>query len=249
VFERIDEDLVIEHGFVISFFLLLYLQQEEFLLHEGVVQLSIGIAELVILNEELEPLSQSGLGTVVLGQGRHHLGVLHDEGGVQALGLEESADEFVDESDGGPGVGAVHLVLLALLVEEHLCFLGLEVCRDGFSEFLLESFHHGDASPGRSEVDVEDLVGVVVWVGVVLYDIAPSYLLHHRGEHVLSDVDEIVVVRIGHVELACSVLRVVRLVDRFVPEVLPYLKYPLESTHYQLLEVEFRCNPHEEFHV
>ena len=92
MFECIDEDLVIEHGFIISFFLFLYLLLEEFLLHKWIVELSIGIAELVILNEELEPFSQSRLGPMVLGQRRHHLGVLHDEGGVQTLSLQEAAD-------------------------------------------------------------------------------------------------------------------------------------------------------------
>ena len=140
-------------------------------------------------------------------------------------------------------------MFLALLVEEHLCFFGLEVCRDGFSELLLESFHHVDASPGRSEVNIKDLVGVVVWVRVVLDDIAAGNFLNHGGEHVLSDVDEIVVVGIGHVELACSVLRVVGLVDRFISEVLSDLKHPLESTNNQLLQIEFRCDSHVEFHI
>jgi hypothetical protein len=70
-------------------------------------------------------------------------------------------------------------VLLALLVKENLCFFGLKVFGDWFSEFLLELFHHGNASPGRSEVDVENLIGIVLWVWMVLDDVAASDLLHH----------------------------------------------------------------------
>jgi hypothetical protein len=120
VFERVHEDLIVEHGFVVSFLLLSHLCHEQFLLHEGVVELGVGIAELVVFDEELEPLGEAGLAAVVLGERRHRLWVLDDEGGIQALRLEEAADQLVDESEGGSGVRAVDLVLLALLIEEHL---------------------------------------------------------------------------------------------------------------------------------
>ena len=59
--ESIDECLIIEHGLVISFFFLLNLLEEQLFLHEGVIQLSVGIAEFVVVDEELKPLSESGL--------------------------------------------------------------------------------------------------------------------------------------------------------------------------------------------
>ena len=51
------------------------------------------------------------------------------------------------------------------------------------------------------------------WVGVVFYDEAAGDLLDHSREHVLSDLYEVVIVGIGHVELAGSVLGVVGLID------------------------------------
>jgi len=92
VLEGINEDLVVEHALVVSFLLLLDLLKEELFLDEGVIELGVGVAELVVLDEEFEPLSESGFGAVVLGQGRHELRVLDDEGGVEALGLKEPAD-------------------------------------------------------------------------------------------------------------------------------------------------------------
>ena len=59
--QSVHKDLVVEHGLVVTFFLLGHLLQEELLLHEGVVQLGVGVAELVVFDEELEPLSQPGL--------------------------------------------------------------------------------------------------------------------------------------------------------------------------------------------
>lgn len=120
MFECVHEDLIVEHGLIVSFLLLPDLSHEELLLHEGIVELGVGVAELVVFDEEFEPLGEAGLAAVVFGERRHRLRVLDDEGGVQALRLEEAAHQLVDESDGGSGVGAVHLVLLALLVEEHL---------------------------------------------------------------------------------------------------------------------------------
>jgi hypothetical protein len=93
------------------------------------------------------------------------------------------------------------------------------------------------------------LVGVVVGVGVVLDNETAGDLLDHGGKHVLSDADEVVVVSVGHVELAGSVLGVVGLIDGFISEVLADLEDALQAADHQLLEEELRSNPHEEFHV
>jgi hypothetical protein len=87
VLKGIDKDLIVEHGLIVSFLFFLYLLEEELFLNEGVIELSICIAELMVLNEELESFSESRFGSVVFGKRRHHLGVFDDEGGVEALRL------------------------------------------------------------------------------------------------------------------------------------------------------------------
>ena len=57
---------------------------------EGVVEFSIGVAELMVFDEKLEPFCESGFGTVIFGEGRHELGVFDDESWVEALGFQES---------------------------------------------------------------------------------------------------------------------------------------------------------------
>lgn len=152
--QRVHEHVIVEHALVVSFFFLAHLLQEQLLLHEWVVEFGVGVAELVVFDEEFEAFGESGFGAVVLGKGRHELWMFDDEGGVEALGFEEAADQFVDEADGGSGVGAVDVMFLALMVEEDLCLFRGEVLRDGLSQLLLELLHHRDAAPGRSEVDV-----------------------------------------------------------------------------------------------
>lgn len=57
--------------------------------------------------------------------------------------------------------------------------------------------------------------------------VAASDFFDHRGKHVFSDVDEIVVICIGHVELAGSVLRVMGLIDGFISEIFAYFEHSL----------------------
>lgn len=90
---------------------------------------------------------------------------------------------------------------------------------------------------------------MVIGVGVILDDIAACDFLDHGAEHVFGDMDEVVVVGVGHVELASCVLGVVGLVDRFVPEVLSDFEHSLQTAHYELLQIEFRGYTHVQFHV
>jgi hypothetical protein len=56
-------------------------------LNEGVVQLSVGVAKLVVFDEEFKTFGQSWFGAMVFGEGRHELWVFNNEGGVEALSL------------------------------------------------------------------------------------------------------------------------------------------------------------------
>jgi len=65
--KSINEDLVVEHRFIISFFFLFHLLHEELLLDEWVIELGVCVTKLMVFDEELESLSQSGLGSMVFG--------------------------------------------------------------------------------------------------------------------------------------------------------------------------------------
>ena len=122
--QSIHEHVIIEHGFIISLFLLLDLLHEQVLLDEWVVQLCVGITEFVVVDEQLESLSESYFRSVVFGQGGHQLRVLHDECWVQALGFKEMANELVDKTNSSPRIRACHMVLFALVIIKYLCLFG-----------------------------------------------------------------------------------------------------------------------------
>lgn len=153
MFQGIYEDLIVKHRFIVSFLFLTDLGHKEVLLNEGVVELSVCIAEFVIFDEKLETLSKSGLAAMVFGQWGHGLRMLDDKGGVQALRFQEAADQLINEPKGGPWVRAVHLVQLALGIKESLCFLTLQISGQGHSEAFLQLLHHGDSPPRRGEID------------------------------------------------------------------------------------------------
>ncbi len=53
-------------------------------LDDRVVQLSVGVAQLLGQAEHLKAFGDAGLGAMPFGQGAHDFGVVDDEGGVDA---------------------------------------------------------------------------------------------------------------------------------------------------------------------
>lgn len=94
-------------GLVVAGGLVVGLLSEALALVEGIVEFRVRIADLLGGTEELETLAQArdlamatGLadatvGTIPFGEGAHHLRVVGDEGGVDALDLEVFADKLV----------------------------------------------------------------------------------------------------------------------------------------------------------
>mmetsp|Transcript_12080 Transcript_12080/g.36647 ORF Transcript_12080/g.36647 Transcript_12080/m.36647 type:complete len:577 (+) Transcript_12080:163-1893(+) len=247
VLERPTEGLVDQLSFVVTSCLLGRLLAEALTLHVGIVQLSVGITQFTTVHEEFETFRESGCTAVPLGQWAHELRVIGDEGGVDALGLDYLADEAVQQTIGGVGQLHLDLELLALLEQEEARLLALQVLRDLETGALLEATHQTDAVPGRGEVDLDRRT--VRALRVILDLVAPRHLLDQVAEHALSHVHEVVVVGVGHVELAGGELGVVRWVDTFVAELPTDLVDALQSTHHELLQVQLGCHTHVQLHV
>ena len=79
---RIDECLVNTLCFVVTGLLLSDLLLEAKSLLERIVQLRVGVAELLPAHEALETFAQTRARAMVLGQGRHHLRVTDCNGRV-----------------------------------------------------------------------------------------------------------------------------------------------------------------------
>ena len=80
--------------FVISHGLVLQLLGKPLSLDCRVIQLGVGIHNLLLTGEQLEPLREAGHRAVPLGEGTHDLGVVHDEGWVDALNLYEVSHQL-----------------------------------------------------------------------------------------------------------------------------------------------------------
>jgi hypothetical protein len=71
---------------------------EEIKLHLWIVELCVGIDELVVIAEKLEALNEAGLRSVPFSEGRHDLRVIDQEGRVFAVNLNKVANELIDQS-------------------------------------------------------------------------------------------------------------------------------------------------------
>lgn len=121
--ESINKCLIIEHRFVVTFFFFLDLLEEKLLLCEGIIQLGIRVAELMMVNKQLKPLSDPRLRTMILRQRRHQLRMLGDKGRVKALSLQEMPHKLINQTRGGARIRASHMMKVALLIKELGCII------------------------------------------------------------------------------------------------------------------------------
>lgn len=265
------EVLVDELGLVVALVLLARLLLEAEALVEGVVQLGVGVDNLLLADEGLETFAEADLVAVVLGERRHHLRVAVDEGRVDALLLDEFSDELggkewlaicmkkalqkginlrkylVKQAGIGLRRSALNLLLGANLLQELVGLLGVELVsrRKLLSGRLLEGGNHLNSLPRSLPVDIVDLATLGVELGLV----ATGNLLDHAGHELLGDLHEIVDIRIGPVELASGELRVVGQINALITELTANLVYTVKTTDNQHLEVELGRNTHKEVHV
>lgn len=109
----------------VSLGLVLGLLHEPLSLHYGVVQLGVRVRQLRVVHEQLEPLAQTRLAAMVLGQRRADGRVVADEGRVQTERLHEVLDELVQKTRRGQRRRALDLQLLAGGHQEIVGLLGL----------------------------------------------------------------------------------------------------------------------------
>lgn len=97
MFESSNEIRIVAHGLIVASILGLHLLHEQLLLHEGVIQFGVRIAQLMVVDEELEAFSQPSLRTVLLSQRTHDLRVVDDEGGVQEARFHEVPNQLIQQ--------------------------------------------------------------------------------------------------------------------------------------------------------
>ncbi len=83
---------------------------------------------------------------------------------------------------------------------------------------------------------------------LALLSVPDDRIAENRGgkvpEHVLGEVDEIMIVRIGHVKFHHGELRIVADINALIPEVAVELEHPLEAADDEALQIELRSDSH-----
>ena len=224
VLQRADEVHVDEHRFVVALFREAQLLLEAFELVDRVVQLGVGVAELLAVDEEFEALGQIGVFAVTLAEGRHFDGVVGHERRLDELLLAVLAEDGVDE------LAFAHRVV-DLDVEPLAGFAQLffALARDVVAGLLADEVGHRHTAERRLErhglaVDGE-FRGAVGGHS-------------HPFEHLFGELHHPQVVLVGHINLHARELGVVRAVHALVAEVLAEFVDAVEAPDNQLFKVE-----------
>jgi hypothetical protein len=197
-------------------------------------------ANLLLANEGLETLTQTGLVARVLGKRGHHLRVTGDEGRVDASLLDELSNQSIQHTGIGQGWCALHIHLLANALEELVGLLGVELVTRGelLASGLFQSGDHLHAAPGGLPVDVIGFASLGVVGGLV----STSDLLDQARDKLLGQIHHIEHIGVGPVEFTGGELRVVSKIDTLVTELTANLVNTLETTDNEHLEVQLRGN-------
>ena len=116
---------------------------------DGVVQLGVGVAELLAAHEELEALRKLGIRAVTLAQRRHLARIVHHECGLHELLLAVLAEDGVDQ------LALAHrCVRLDAQTPARFAQLLLGLARDVVSGLFADGVRHGQAAERGFERDL-----------------------------------------------------------------------------------------------
>ncbi len=202
---------------------------------DGVVQLRIGVAQLLAVHEELETLGQIGVVAVTLAQRRHLARIVAHEGGLYKLVFAVLSEDGVYEF-----AFAHRRVGLDAQTRAGLADLLLAPARNVVTRLLADGVGHRDAAERRLER----------YLAVADGQLRGAVGGHrHVLQHLLGELHHPLVVLVGHVYLHAGELGVVGAVHALVAEVLAELVHAVEAAHDQTLEIELAGDSHVEIYV
>ena len=212
--ERVQEGVVDELGFVVALGFLEGLLFEAEALVEGVVELRIGVNDLlesykgfksgeigVLVDDRARkrkgeeggsPFAEADVGAMVFGERAHHLWVARDERRIDTFLFDEFADKLVDYASVGLRWGAFDFHFLEDALEEFVSFFGVELVagRELFAGRLFERRNHLDSLPWLGPVDLECLPSL----GVESRVISTCDVMDEARDKVLGHIHDIVYV-------------------------------------------------------
>ena len=218
--------MINHHRLVVSLVGQLHLLYEAVVLVDRVVELAIGVRQLLAVHHELEPLGEAGFGAMHLRQRRHLNGIVGNESRLDKRTLTGLAEDLVDQ-----------LTLTHMLRIFDAEFLRLHAdlifghSREIESGLLFDGIEDRQTAVRRFEIDL------------VIADLHLRRAVHGQRDtlqQVLGKAHHPVIILVLDVELHAGELRVVAAVHTFVAEVTADLVHALKSAYDEALEVELR---------
>ena len=191
---------------------------------DRVVQLGVGVAKLLAVDEKLETLRQFGVRAVTLAQGRHFDRVVRDERRLDKLLLAVLAEDGVDQLALAHRRVGLDVQTLAGFAQLLFALAG-----DVVAGLFADGVGHRQAAERRFE---RNLLAVERQLRRAVYGHGDFF------EHLLGEFHHPEVVLVGHVNLHDGEFGVVRAIHALVAEILAELVYAVESADDQFLEVQ-----------
>ena len=237
VFQRRDIVLVIGHRFLIARGLGRDLRSKALGLIVRVVQLGEAIGNLAASDEELETVGHERVIVVAARKRRDFGRVVGDEQGPVELGLGGLLEDLNQ-----------HLAAPVARFHGHMetrcdracALVGREFGSADVGVVGEDGLNDGHAREGATEV---------VTLALILDHAVAEHGQSQFAQHGFGQIDEVPIIRIGRIELKHGELGVVARRQTLVAEVAIDLEHPLDTAHYQTLQIQLRCDTQIQIHV
>ena len=192
-------------SFLVALCELLLLCRKACTLVNRIVKLGVCVAHLPTVHKHLETLNVFGIVGLLLGKGRDLDGMVHNEGRLNEMLLNEVLEEEVENV----ALGVAILVVNALFVSNLACLLKSADLLEVNAGILLYGVNHGDALEGLAEIHCNTVVNDGG---------GAENLFCHVAEHILGEIHHSVVVGVRLVKLHQRKFGIVSCVKSLVSE-------------------------------
>ena len=237
VFECADVVGVIVHRLVVSRLLLLDLLPETLGLVLGIIELREAVGNLASADKEFEPVRNERISIVAPRQRRDFGRVSRDKGRIHEPVLDALLEDL--DLDLAQPVGVLECNAEALCNGTRL----RKVVDFRFRDIGIEV---QDRLP---DCHTRETAAEVIALPLILNGAAAVDVKRQASQHVFCEIHEVVVIRIGLVELQHRELGIMPCRETLVAEVAIDFINALEAADHEPLQIEFGRNAQEEIHV
>ena len=235
--QRPDVVLVEVHGLFVARFLLLHLLTKTLGLVLGVVKLGKAIGDLASADEKFEAVNRRGVFVVTPGERRHLGGIGGDEGRVLEFLFHRLLENF--ELELADAVTGFNLDTQSTGIGRQLLHR-VPVRASELRIMALYGLLQGQALEALAEVVLLALVG---------HGWAAKDMFRQTPQHLLGQVHQVVIIRIGLIKLEHGEFGIVPGRKPLVTEVAVDLIHPLKSADDQAFEIQLGSNAQKHFDI